>query len=64
MLPICCYNCGKCISKYEEIFEELLQKNEKKDDNIDKILKEIGITKMCCRILFLTYINECKLLIK
>lgn len=62
MLPVCCYNCGKCISKYEEVFENLLQKN--KEENIDKILNDIGISKMCCRILFLTYINECKLLVK
>lgn len=63
MLPVCCYNCGKCISKYEEVFENLLQKN-KEEKNIDKILNDIGISKMCCRILFLTYINECKLLVK
>lgn len=63
MLPICCYNCGKCIAKYQQTFEDLLQKMEKQD-NIEKILQEIGITKICCRILFLTYINECKLLVK
>lgn len=63
MLPVCCYNCGKCISKYEEVFENLLQK-KKEEENIDKILNDIGISKMCCRILFLTYINECKLLVK
>lgn len=63
MLPICCYNCGKCIAKYEEIFEKKIEQ-KKEEDNINNILEELGITKMCCRILFLTYINECKLLVK
>ena len=62
MLPICCYNCGKCIAKYEQSFENLLENN--KEDNINKILDNLKINKLCCRILFLTYINECKLLVK
>ena len=62
MLPIVCYNCGKCISKYEETFENLLTKN--KEENIDNILKQLKIHKLCCRVLFMTYINECKLLSK
>jgi len=62
MLPIVCYNCGKCVAKYEEMFEGLLQKN--KEENIDDILNKMGIHKLCCRILFMTYINECKLLVK
>jgi len=62
MLPICCYNCGKCIAKYEEIFEKLAENN--KDENLDKILDKLKINKLCCRVLFLSYINECRLLVK
>lgn len=62
MLPICCYNCGKCISELEEDFLKEIEKNKEK--NLENVLNNIGINKLCCRILFLTHINECKLLIK
>lgn len=61
MLPICCYNCGKCISKFEKDFKNKLLKKNK---SVEEILNELKINKLCCRTLFLTSINECELLVK
>ena len=62
MLPPTCYNCGKAIGELETQFEIMLKNN--KGDNIKNILDDLEIRKICCRILFLASINECKILVK
>ena len=60
MLPLTCYNCGKPIGEFEQEYEK--RRKENKTGDVGKILNDLGITKICCRYLFMCSINECKLL--
>ena len=70
LMPIRCHTCGKVVSaKYKHYLDKLKEKdipeepqlhtqvNITEESTHSKILKEIGITKMCCRILFLCHVN-------
>lgn len=61
MLPVTCYNCGKAVGEYEIRFTKKFQKTNS-TESIKDILDELKINKICCRILFLTHINECDIL--
>ena len=70
LMPIRCHSCGKVVSaKYKYYLEKLKEKDIPEEPQLhtqvniteesvhSKILKELGITKMCCRILFITAIE-------
>ena len=61
--PTRCY-CGKVISIFKDKYDELVkeyttEENPDYDDNAKaKALDEIGITKYCCRRMFISYVDE------
>lgn len=53
MIPVRCISCGTPVSgKWEKFKEEV-----KKGKDPKKVLDELGITKYCCRALFLTHVD-------
>ena len=62
IIPIRCFTCGNVLADiweyYEKSAKEIEKRNEDKDDQsmfannkgqYDKLLKELQITKICCR---------------
>ena len=59
MLPNTCYNCGAALGKLETPFRDACAQT---GWSVKQALEKIKVKKMCCRILFMTYIEEPKLL--
>lgn len=53
LLPIRCFTCGKIIADKQIIYENML----KDGVNPEQIFKKIGITRYCCRRMFLGHVN-------
>ena len=51
--PVRCFTCSKVIGRYEEKYQELL------DSGLEPklALNAIGMTRYCCRRMFLGYVN-------
>ncbi|MBI5060929.1 MAG: DNA-directed RNA polymerase subunit N [Candidatus Aenigmarchaeota archaeon] len=49
IIPIRCISCGKPISGLWEKYKERIEKGEKPG----KVLDDLGITRYCCRAMFL-----------
>ena len=52
-LPIRCFTCGKVINRKEEEYERLLESGVSEKDTLDRI----GMTRYCCRRMFLGGVN-------
>ncbi len=50
MIPVRCYTCGRVISDVWEEYKERIR-HEKPAE----VLDELGITRYCCRRMFLTH---------
>ena len=51
--PIRCFTCGKVVARYEQKYFSMLEEGVKKGD----ALNSIGMTRICCRRMFLGYVN-------
>ena len=51
IIPIRCTTCGKVLSALWKEYMERIAKGEKPE----KVLADLGITKYCCRSVFLTH---------
>jgi len=59
-LPVRCFSCNKSIGHLEEKFNDKVEKGE----NMEKILNDFGLTRYCCRRMFLGYVDFTKQLLK
>ncbi len=53
LIPVRCFTCGKVIADKVSQFQTLSDAGMP----INAIYKEIGIKKICCKRMFLTYVN-------
>ncbi len=53
IIPIRCFSCGKPVAHLYEKYKELLQKGTSEKDALDKV----GLTRYCCRALFLGHVD-------
>jgi len=59
IIPIKCFTCNKVIAHLWESYQILL-----KNKTIDQALNELGITRICCRRMFLSHVEICDTLLK
>ena len=67
IIPIRCFTCGKVLANKWQAYQEKKEEGvEQKDDDLpmyisntlhQKILEDLGITKMCCKRIMLTHID-------
>lgn len=55
IIPIRCWSCGKPIAHLWEEFNQRLEKDG--EENRKKILDDLGLTKYCCRAMFLGHVD-------
>ena len=53
IIPIRCFSCGKPVG---HLWEEFNEKVEKQED-VKKVLDQLGLERFCCRGLFLGHID-------
>lgn len=53
IIPIRCWSCGKPIA---HLHEEYLQKRGKREE-AGKVLTSLGVTRYCCRAMFLGHVD-------
>lgn len=53
IIPIRCFSCGKPVAHLWEEYNKRVERGEEKK----KVLSDLGITKQCCRTLFLTHVD-------
>jgi DNA-directed RNA polymerase I, II, and III subunit RPABC5 len=53
MIPIRCFTCGKIIANKWETYKTHLKSGLSKADALDKV----GLTRYCCRRMFLTHVE-------
>ena len=51
IIPVRCYTCGKPIGAYWEDFKKRVDK----DEEAQKVLDEMGITRYCCRRMLISH---------
>ncbi|MBW3010699.1 DNA-directed RNA polymerase subunit N [Candidatus Woesearchaeota archaeon] len=50
IIPIRCFSCGKPIA---HLWEKYKERVHKKGENPKKVLDDLGLTRYCCRSMFL-----------
>lgn len=60
IIPISCFSCGKPIA---HLWAEFKQRVEKGEDS-EKVLKELGLERYCCRAMFLGQVDTLELINK
>jgi DNA-directed RNA polymerase subunit N len=53
MIPVRCLSCGKVVSAYYEEY----QKRTEDGEDPKKVLDELGISRYCCRRMFITHVE-------
>jgi DNA-directed RNA polymerase subunit N len=53
MIPVRCISCGKPVGQLWETFQKRVASGE----DPKKVLDELGLTRFCCRSLFLTHVD-------
>jgi DNA-directed RNA polymerase subunit N len=53
IIPIRCFSCGKPVAHLWEEYNKRIEKGEDKK----KVLTALGLTKHCCRGLFLSHVD-------
>jgi DNA-directed RNA polymerase subunit N len=56
IIPIRCFSCGKPVGHLWEEYRKQANAGKK----ADAVLDELGLTRMCCRGLFLTHVDLVK----
>ncbi len=57
MIPIRCFSCGKPIGHVWEEYKERVANNE----NPAKVLDDVGLSRFCCRQMFLSHVELFKM---
>ena len=52
-MPVRCYTCGKVIGQYEQLWEEKVEEG----CNLGDVLDGFGMSRICCRRMFLGHVN-------
>ena len=60
IIPMRCFSCGKPIAHLWEEFEERKKNNE----NLKKVLDDLGLTRYCCRAMLLGHVDLVKTAVK
>ncbi|HID25378.1 MAG TPA: DNA-directed RNA polymerase subunit N [Thermoplasmata archaeon] len=67
IIPVRCFTCGKVIgSLYEEFnkryqeYKKAVDSGEKPKERPKEILDDLGVTRYCCRRMFLTHVDLLK----
>lgn len=66
LFPVCCYTCRKIINPMYEPFKAGIREiqtaegvsKEEKHDRVSGLLCELGIRRLCCRIIFLSHVDS------
>jgi DNA-directed RNA polymerase subunit N len=53
IMPIRCFTCGKVVADKWDVFSARLKAGEEPK----KILDELGITRFCCRRMFISHVD-------
>ena len=56
IIPVRCFSCGKVVG---HLWEEFNQRIEKGEDP-KRLLTELGLTRYCCRGLFISHVDLIK----
>ena len=56
IIPIRCFSCGKVVGHLYAEFKERVEKGE----NPKKVLDDLGLTRFCCRALFVSHVDMIK----
>ncbi len=59
-----CYNCGSPLGHMEIPFRDMITCDTGERMSVGKALDVLHVKNICCRVLFITYIEEPKLLKK
>lgn len=51
--PVRCFTCNKVVGRYEEKYNQLIESGSSPKNALDTI----GMTRYCCRRMFLGYVN-------
>jgi len=54
MIPIRCHSCGKPIA---HLWQEYNERVNKKKEDAQKVLDELGLTRYCCRATLLGHVD-------
>jgi DNA-directed RNA polymerase subunit N len=60
MFPVRCFTCGSLISRYWGEYKQRVAEGEKPKD----VLDDLGITRYCCRRIFLSHVETIDLISK
>ena len=52
-MPVRCFTCGNLIGKHADEYKKRVAKGEK----AEKVLDDLGVTRYCCRRMFLTSLD-------
>lgn len=56
IIPVRCFTCGKVIGHLWERYKKEVESGRSPKD----VLDEFGITRYCCRMIFLTHVDNLK----
>ena len=59
MFPVRCFTCGKVIGDKWEEFKRRVESGE----DPGKVLDDLGITRYCCRRMFISHVDYTELLV-
>ena len=58
IVPLRCFSCGKPIA---HLYDEFLKRTEKGEDK-KKVMDDLGLTRYCCRGVFLSHVDNLDLI--
>jgi len=56
IIPVRCFSCGKVVGHLWEEFNQRLEN----DEDPKKVLDDLGLTRHCCRALFVGHVDIAK----
>ena len=54
IIPVRCFSCGKPIG---HLYEEYVEQVKANPENRKKVLDDLGLTRFCCRAIFLGHVD-------
>ena len=60
IIPIRCFTCGKPIANLWEPYQKKLEElkdDDNKNNNIKKILDDLGLKRYCCRRMIISHVD-------
>ena len=62
IIPVRCYSCGKVICDKWRYYQEKTDNNQAEGSKKIKVLDELGITRYCCKRMFLSHVDLIEIL--